>query len=77
LKNNEERSATMPRMTVDPNYCKGCGLCIAACPKKIIRFSENINAKGYNYAECFEQEKCIACKMCYVTCPDVAITIEK
>jgi len=72
-----ERSATMPKMTVDPNYCKGCGLCIAACPKKIIRFSENINAKGYHYAECFNQEACIACKMCYNTCPDVAITIEK
>jgi 2-oxoglutarate ferredoxin oxidoreductase subunit delta len=71
------RSTTMPRMTVDPTYCKGCGLCIAACPKKIIRFSENINAKGYHYAECFEQDKCIACKMCYVTCPDVAITVEK
>jgi len=67
----------MPKMTVDPTYCKGCGLCIAACPKKIIRFSENINAKGYHYAECFEQDKCIACKMCYVTCPDVAITVEK
>ncbi|OQC07233.1 MAG: 2-oxoglutarate-acceptor oxidoreductase subunit OorD [Candidatus Cloacimonetes bacterium ADurb.Bin089] len=67
----------MPRMTVDPNYCKGCGLCIIACPKKIIRLSENINAKGYNYAECIEQEKCTACKMCYITCPDVAITIEK
>jgi len=67
----------MPKMTVDPNYCKGCGLCIIACPRKIIRLSENINAKGYNYAECIEQEKCTACKMCYITCPDVAITIEK
>ncbi|MBI9032031.1 ferredoxin family protein [bacterium] len=67
----------MARMTVNPKYCKGCGLCIAACPKKIIRFSVNINEKGYNYAECFDQEACIACKLCYTTCPDVAITIEK
>jgi 2-oxoglutarate ferredoxin oxidoreductase subunit delta len=67
----------MPKMTVDPNYCKGCGLCIAACPKKIIRFSEKINSKGYHYAECFDEEACIACKLCYTTCPDVAITIEK
>ncbi|MFO7896734.1 MAG: ferredoxin family protein [Candidatus Cloacimonadales bacterium] len=67
----------MARMTVDPNYCKGCGLCIAACPKKIIAFSEKINAKGYHYAECIDQEACIACKLCYTTCPDVAITIEK
>ncbi len=44
---------------------------------KMTVVSENINAKGYNYAECIEQEKCTACKMCYITCPDVAITIEK
>jgi len=67
----------MARMTVDPNYCKGCGLCIDACPKKIIRFSENINKKGYHYAECFDQDSCIGCKLCYTTCPDVAITVEK
>jgi 2-oxoglutarate ferredoxin oxidoreductase subunit delta len=67
----------MARMTVDPVYCKGCGLCITACPQHIIAFSENINSKGYHYAECIDQEKCIACKLCYVTCPDVAITVEK
>ena len=69
--------SAMPKITFDPNYCKGWGLCIIACPRKIIRLSENINAKGYNYAECIEQEKCNTCKMCYITFPDVAITIEK
>lgn len=67
----------MPKMTVNPYYCKGCGLCIPVCPQKIIRLSDQINEKGYNYAECFNQEACIACKMCYISCPDVAITIEK
>ncbi|RLC52720.1 MAG: tungsten formylmethanofuran dehydrogenase [Candidatus Cloacimonadota bacterium] len=67
----------MAKMMVDPYYCKGCGLCIPVCPKKIIRFSEDFNEKGYHYAECFDQEKCIACKLCYVVCPDAAITVEK
>ncbi|MCB5251645.1 MAG: ferredoxin family protein [Candidatus Cloacimonadaceae bacterium] len=67
----------MPRVTVDPFYCKGCGLCIIACPKKILQFSEDINDKGYHYAECINQEVCTACRLCYITCPDVAITIEK
>ncbi|MDP8232487.1 MAG: 4Fe-4S binding protein [Candidatus Zophobacter franzmannii] len=35
----------MAKMTVNPEYCKGCGLCINACPKKIIAFSENITTK--------------------------------
>jgi 2-oxoglutarate ferredoxin oxidoreductase subunit delta len=67
----------MARMTVNPNLCKGCGLCLSACPKKIIKFSDKINTKGYHYAEVVEQEQCIACKMCYQICPDVAITVEK
>ena len=66
----------MPRVTVDPFYCKGCGLCILLS-EKILRFSEDINDKGYHYAECFNQEDCTACRLCYITCPDVAITIEK
>ncbi len=67
----------MAKMTVDPFYCKGCGLCIATCPKKIIAFSKDINQMGYHYAECSDQSQCIACKMCYQVCPDAAITIEK
>lgn len=67
----------MPKVTIDPKYCKGCGLCIDACPKKILKFSEDINDKGYHYAECIDNSKCITCKMCYTVCPDVAITIEK
>jgi len=67
----------MAKMTVDPNRCKGCGLCINACPKKIIKFSEKINARGYHYAEVEIQSECIACQMCYRMCPDVAITVEK
>ena len=67
----------MAKMTVNPNRCKGCGLCINACPKKIIHFSKEINEKGYHFAEVKDQEGCIACKMCYQTCPDVAITVEK
>lgn len=67
----------MAKMTVNSSYCKGCALCIEACPKKIIKFSDKINAKGYHFAEVENQEACIACKMCYNVCPDVAIVIEK
>ena len=67
----------MAKMIVDPYYCKGCGLCISVCPKKIISFSKDINQKGYNFAQCKDQEQCIACKMCYLICPDAAIKIEK
>ena len=42
----------MVRVTINENLCKGCGLCVRACPKHIIALSKTkINAKGYHPAE--------------------------
>ena len=66
------------RITIDENVCKGCGLCVTACPKKIVLINRaKINEKGYNPAIVEEIEKCIACAMCAIMCPDSAITVEK
>ncbi|ABR29982.1 tungsten formylmethanofuran dehydrogenase [Thermosipho melanesiensis] len=60
---------------IDQERCKGCGLCINACPMKVIEFSEEFNSKGYHPAEAKHLEKCIACGFCYRMCPDVCITV--
>ncbi len=58
--------------------CKGCELCIAACPVKIISLHEtNINSKGYRTATIVEMDKCIGCGSCGIMCPDGAISIYK
>lgn len=68
----------MAKITVKENICKGCGLCVNACPKKIIALAkDHINAKGYHPAQVQEPEKCIGCAMCATMCPDVAITVER
>jgi len=68
----------MNRVTFNTDLCKGCGLCVEACPKKILRLSsDKINKKGYHPAEIADQEKCIACAMCASMCPDVVIKVEK
>lgn len=68
----------MNRVTFKTDLCKGCGLCVEACPKKLIRLSPTaLNAKGFHPAEITEQEKCIACAMCAMMCPDVVIKVEK
>lgn len=68
----------MVRVTINENLCKGCGLCVRACPKHIIALSKmKINAKGYHPAEVTDMEACIGCTSCARTCPDVVIRIEK
>ncbi len=68
----------MAKMTVDFERCKGCGLCITACPKKIVELQkEKRNAKGYFTAHCIDDEACISCAMCAVMCPDCAIVVTK
>ncbi len=68
----------MAKVTISENTCKGCGLCVQACPKKIIELtSERLNNKGYYPAQVVDMEKCIGCAMCATMCPDSAITVER
>jgi 2-oxoglutarate ferredoxin oxidoreductase subunit delta len=40
------------KVTINQEACKGCGLCVTVCPKKIMALSKTvINAKGYNPVE--------------------------
>lgn len=62
-------------VTIERNRCKGCELCVNACPKQVLAMSKEINDKGYFYAEVVNQPACIACKFCGMTCPDAAIEV--
>ena len=69
---------SLAKMTVDYNVCKGCGLCVEVCPKKIILLDKAVlNGKGYHPAIVTDMEQCIGCAMCAMMCPDCAITVEK
>lgn len=68
----------MSYIIVDDTYCKGCSLCVFACPEKIIELSKDkITQKGYRPAELTNPSACTACTICAQICPDVAITVVK
>ena len=68
----------MPKLTFQTEQCKGCGLCVDACPKKCLAIDTGvINQKGYSPAVMKDAEKCIGCAFCATMCPDCIITVEK
>jgi 2-oxoglutarate ferredoxin oxidoreductase subunit delta len=67
--------AAIGTIVVDIDRCKGCGLCIEACPQKVLGFTDNqLNIKGYRYVG-LVSEGCTGCTNCAIVCPDRVITV--
>lgn len=68
----------MPRPIFRQDSCKGCGLCIAVCPKDIIVMEdENFNTLGFHPATVKEIDPCIGCGFCAIICPDSVIEVAR
>lgn len=59
---------------IDIETCKGCELCVKACPQGSLVMSPDINNKGYHYAVLI-QDNCTGCINCALVCPDAVITV--
>ena len=64
-------------LLIDTDECKGCGLCIEACPPKVIHLSHRLNPYGYRTAT-YTGAGCTGCGMCFLVCPEPgAITVQR
>ena len=62
-------------LRIDTAECKGCGLCVEACPPKVIHLSDRLNAYGYQTAT-YAGAGCTGCGICFLVCPEPgAITV--
>lgn len=60
---------------VDADECKGCGLCMEACPPKAIHLTDGLNPWGYRTAQ-YAGAGCTGCGVCFLVCPEPgAITV--
>jgi 2-oxoglutarate ferredoxin oxidoreductase subunit delta len=69
--------ATQPRgkVTIDTEECKGCGVCVDACPPKCLLLLPELNAYGVHPAH-YTGESCSGCGICFYVCPEPgAITV--
>lgn len=69
---------TRPRQTrgtlvIDKDKCKGCELCVAACPPNVLAMSSDLNELGYRYPQL--DPGCTGCTACQVVCPDFVFTV--
>ena len=62
------------KITINTERCKGCGLCVKACPKGSIVIATHINKSGYFPAQ-VNGSSCTGCAMCAIVCPDATIEV--
>jgi len=61
-------------VVIDIERCKGCELCIDACPEETLGLFEKINNKGYRFAMLINLT-CTGCVNCALVCPEGIITV--
>lgn len=69
MKAEEKEKIDRGRIEVCEEECKGCGLCVAACPPRAMRLSERFNAHGYHPAM-YLGRGCTGCGICFYACPE-------
>jgi 2-oxoglutarate ferredoxin oxidoreductase subunit delta len=61
-------------VVIDEAACKGCELCIEACPPRVLTMTTSRrNATGYPVPEL--HQGCIACGLCSQVCPDFVFQV--
>lgn len=73
--NEAARIVTRGALVIAADRCKGCELCIPACPPRVLSMSKRPNANGYPYPEL--SPGCTGCTACQQVCPDFVFEVFK
>jgi 2-oxoglutarate ferredoxin oxidoreductase subunit delta len=70
----------MGYVEIERERCKGCELCVEACPRHLLRLSSAINGLGYHPADFLPPvmpngKGCTGCTVCGLVCPETAISV--
>ena len=73
MRRDEESTMSRPKLKqhhINRAWCKGCGICVHFCPKKVLEMDPEEKACAVRTADC------ICCRLCEMRCPDLAIEVE-
>jgi 2-oxoglutarate ferredoxin oxidoreductase subunit delta len=65
--------ASRGTVAIDVERCKGCELCIPACPPRVLAMSAARNGLGVPYPELLPG--CTGCGACLLVCPDFCFEV--
>jgi 2-oxoglutarate ferredoxin oxidoreductase subunit delta len=63
------------KVVLDADWCKGCYICVAVCPRKVLEMDEESYLRGFHPVRVARLEDCTACQQCELLCPDLAIAV--
>jgi 2-oxoglutarate ferredoxin oxidoreductase subunit delta len=70
------RATPFRRLLIRDDRCKGCELCVAACPTHVLALDRSrVNALGYHPISEVHPDACTSCALCAKVCPDVVFTV--
>ena len=67
MQENEQTVLSHPEIEADS--CKGCGRCVAACPRHCLELQTTLNKMGIKPVG-YKGEGCIGCAMGFYNCPE-------
>lgn len=67
---NATLTSVKPKPFVLPEFCKGCGRCLNACPKHCISLGTQVNAESGLVPVVLNLETCNGCGLCMIACPE-------
>jgi 2-oxoglutarate ferredoxin oxidoreductase subunit delta len=69
MKEGSMKATDRGMLELNVEECKGCGLCVEACPPKVLFLSASLNRYGYHPAS-YRGAGCTGCGICFFACPE-------
>jgi 2-oxoglutarate ferredoxin oxidoreductase subunit delta len=69
-------STAFQPLDIAADRCKGCRLCVTACPKHVLELDPSaVNVLGHHPVRLTDAGACTSCALCARVCPDAVFTI--